>query len=172
MARLYWVTGFSGAGKTTIGFELYKIVKMNNDTSLFLDGDKLREVFGNDLGYTREDRLKSAMRYARLCELLTSQGMDVICCTVSMFNDVRIWNRTHIKDYVEVYLKVSSDVLRKRDQKGLYSGQQQGIASDVAGVDLMVEEPQNPDIIIENNGTLSVEMAAAMIFKGESYYAG
>ena len=87
MGTLYWITGFSGAGKTTIGQELYKLIKQDNPACAFLDGDKMREVFGNDLGYCKEDRFKSAMRFARLSEFLTSQGIDVVCCTVSMFDD-------------------------------------------------------------------------------------
>lgn len=60
---------------------------------MFLDGDILREVFGNDLGYSKEDRRKCAMRYSRLCAMLQRQGMNVICCTISMFDSVRDWNR-------------------------------------------------------------------------------
>jgi adenylylsulfate kinase len=166
MARLYWLTGYSGAGKTVVGRELYRLIKQNRDTVVLLDGDEMRAMFGNDLGYCREDRLKSAMRFARLSEFLTSQGIDVVCCTVSMFNEVREWNRANIEDYVEVYIKVSRDVLRLRDQKGLYSGD----AGNVVGVDLILEEPQSPDIVIENDGSVSAEQAAQMIYKGESYY--
>ena len=167
MAKLYWITGYSGAGKTTIGRELHQILKQYKDASAIIDGDEIREVFGNDLGYTREDRFKNAMRIAKLCKMLTSQGIDVVCCTVSMFEDVRSWLRENSDNYIEVYLKVPEDVLLSRDQKGLYSERQ----LNVAGVDLILEEPQNPDIIIENEGSLSAKAAAQMIFIGKCYFA-
>ena len=170
MAKLYWVTGYSGAGKTTIGRELHKIVKRDDEASVLLDGDEMRKIFGDDLGYTKEDRFKSAMRYAKLCEFLTHQGINVICCTISMFDEVRNWNRNHIKNYTEVYIKVSKEILFQRNQKDLYSGYKQGVASNVAGLDLLLDEPQNPDIVIENDGSISPPEAAEMIYKGESYH--
>ena len=103
MAYVYWITGLSGAGKTSVGLLLYKKMKQNYPNTVFLDGDVLREVFGNDLGYTREERIKCAMRYARLCKMLQEQEMNVICCTISMFDEIRSWNRENIGNYREIY---------------------------------------------------------------------
>lgn len=153
MSKVYWLTGLSGAGKTTIGKLLYEKLRENRSNIVFLDGDTLRQVFGDDLGYTRQDRLKSAMRNARLCKLLCEQGIDVVCCTISMFDSVRAWNRKNIPGYVEVYIKVSMETLRQRDQKGLYSNSD-GV---VAGVDFTIEEPKQPDIILQNDGALTPE---------------
>ena len=148
MNRVYWLTGLSGAGKTTIGRLWYEKLKENENAAVFLDGDELRQVFGDDLGFTEADRRKSAMRNARLCALLVRQGLTVVCCTISMFDDVRAWNRENIPGYFEVYIKVSMETLRRRDQKGLYSQGKQ----DVAGIHFQVEEPKHPDLILENNG--------------------
>ena len=74
---VYWITGLSGAGKTTIGTLFSKYLREKQKNVLFLDGDTLREVFGNDLGYSREDRFRCSMRYSRLCRLLSEQGQDV-----------------------------------------------------------------------------------------------
>ena len=148
---MFWLTGLSGAGKTTIGKLLYQKLKAQKDNVVFLDGDQLRQVFGDDLGYTPDQRLKSAMRNARLCKLLSDQGIDVVCCTISMFDRVRDWNRANIPGYVEVYVKASLETLRKRDQKGLYT---QGDGA-VAGVNFSVEEPKHPDLVLENDGHLT-----------------
>ena len=99
------------------------------------------------------------MRNARLCELLSRQGMTVVCCTISMFDSVRKWNREHIPGYFEVYIKVSMDTLRRRDQKGLYSREIQ----DVAGVHFQVEEPKTPDLILENDGQRTPEEQMALM---------
>lgn len=152
MGNVYWITGLSGAGKTTVSKALYNKLKSKKDNVVFLDGDILRDVFGNDLGYTKEDRLKSAMRNSRLCKMLSEQGIDVICATISMFDDVRKYNRDNILGYKEIYLSVSLEVLKERNQKKLYSN-----GSNVVGMDIEFEEPKCPDIVIENDGSISIE---------------
>lgn len=153
MSRVYWLTGLSGAGKTTIGRLWYEELKRTGEAAVFLDGDELRQVFGGRMGYTFEDRRKAAMNYARLCALLSKQGLTVVCCTISMFDSVRAWNRENIPGYVEVYIKASMETLRRRDQKGLYSTG----AQNVAGIAFQVELPQMPDLILNNDGDESPE---------------
>lgn len=157
--RVYWLTGLSGAGKTTIGRLWYEKLKSEGENAVFLDGDELRQVFGDDLGYTEADRRKSAMRNARLCALLGKQGLTVVCCTISMFDSVRAWNRENIPGYFEVYIKASVETLRCRDQKGLYSSARQ----DVAGLHVKVEEPKRPNLILENDGGLTPEKQVSVL---------
>lgn len=157
--KTYWLTGLSGAGKTTIGRLWYKKLRQSGVTAVFLDGDELRQVFGGSLGYSLEDRQKMAMNYARLCALLSKQGLTVVCCTISMFDSVRAWNRENIPGYVEVYIEASMETLRRRDQKGLYSTGKQ----NVAGVDFQVELPKAPDLILDNNGEKSPEEQVAIL---------
>src|SRR5699024_12233921 len=71
-----------------------------------------------------------------------------LCCTISMFDNVRQWNRENIPGYIEIYIKVSMETLQKRDQKGLYTNSD----GSVAGVNFAIEEPKNPDLILENDG--------------------
>lgn len=165
MSAVYWITGLSGAGKTTIGKLLYEKLKEKYVNTVFLDGDILRKVFGDDLGYTKEDRRKCAMRYSRLCAMLEEQGMIVICCTISMFDSVRDWNRENIPVYREIYLKVSMDTLRARDQKGLYSrSNTEGGSVDVVGIH-MYEKPKNPDLTLHNDGDKTPEEQVEEILK-------
>lgn len=165
MGRVYWITGLSGAGKTTIGRLFYNKLKEKKENLVFLDGDTLRQVFGDDLGYTEEARRKCAMRYSRLCALLGSQGIDVVICTISMFDEVRDWNRTNIEDYKEIYVRVPMEVLRQRDQKGLYSGNTSEKETDLVGVDIRFEEPKNPDVILDNDGSVPPEQQAELLLR-------
>lgn len=157
MAYVYWITGLSGAGKTSIGTLLFEKMKQKYPNTVFLDGDVLREVFGSDLGYTREDRSRCAMRYARLCKMLQEQELNVICCTISMFDHIRSWNRENIGSYREIYVRVSMEELTRRDQKGLYGRSDESMDSrEVAGIQVDVEEPKEPDMILDNEGDVCV----------------
>ena len=154
---LYWITGLSGSGKTTIGTALYYRLKNEQDNLVILDGDILKKLVGDSLGYSKEDRKKRAYYYSNLCKTLTDQGISVIICTIAMYDEVRDWNRKHIEQYIEIFLKVEKSVLIARDRKGLYSGQTAGKVKEVVGMDMEVEFPKNPDIVIQNNGTKNVE---------------
>jgi adenylylsulfate kinase-like enzyme len=124
---------------------------------VFLDGDALREVFEQDLGYSVEDRRRWAWRYARLGHMLAEQGLEVVVATVSMFEEVRRWNREHLPRYTEVYLRVPLEVRISRDRRVLYAG------ADVVGVDLPCEEPRAPDLVIDDDGSLTPEEIVARI---------
>lgn len=163
MSTVYWITGLSGAGKTTIGRVFYAKIKEKYPNTVFLDGDKLRKVFGDDLGYSEEDRWKCAMRYSRLCAMLQEQGLNVICCTISMFDSVRDWNRQNISSYKEIYIRVSMDTLQRRDQKGLYSGITEEKQKEVVGIHMNIEEPKMPDLILQNDGEKTPEEQAEEI---------
>ncbi len=149
---VYWVTGLSGAGKTTIGTKLYNYLREKKDNVVFLDGDILREVY-QSVDYTQEGRKKLAFQHARLCRMLTNQGLDVVICVIAMYNECREWNREHIDNYHEIYLKVDIEELIKRDQKQLYSRALNNEIQDVLGINLDFEEPQNPDLKIDNGGS-------------------
>lgn len=146
---LYWITGLSGAGKTTVGNRLYYRMRSQKKNTVIFDGGILKEIVGKDLGYRREDRLERAYRYSALCKLLTDQGIHVIICTIAMFDEIRAWNREHIENYVEVFLDVEMEVLKRRSRNGLYSESD----GKTAGSDLAVEYPKDPDLVIKNDGS-------------------
>src|ERR1035441_5770823 len=79
--RVFWITGLSAAGKTSIGRALSAHLRASGRPVTFLDGDTLRTVVSNDLGYSEEDRRSAAMRNAMLCRMLAEQGHDVVCAT-------------------------------------------------------------------------------------------
>ncbi len=161
--RVFWITGLSGAGKTTVGRELWSRLRSAGRPATFLDGDALRAVIAEDLDYSAANRLRSAMRNARLCRLLAEQGADVVCATISLFHKVQRWNRENIPGYCEIYLRVPMEELRRRDNKGIYARAERGDARDVVGIDLPTEAPEAPDLVLDNYGALDVATAVDRI---------
>lgn len=163
VGTVYWITGLSGAGKTTIGDAVSVLLKQAGRPTVRLDGDALRQVFGEADRHDRQSRLSLAQRYAGLCRLFSEQGLDVVCSTISLFREVHHWNRENIRHYVEVFLDVDADILRRRDPKGIYRRAGDGTIRDVAGLDLAVELPEAPDLTIRNDGGTSPEQVARRI---------
>ena len=146
-----WIIGLSGAGKTTLADQLLRELKSDGIHNVVnLDGDVIREVFGNDLGYTIEDRKKNAFRISALSKFLDEQGIHVISPILSLFQSTRDWNRDHIKNYFEIFIDVPIEVLADRDSKGLYAAYNEGKISNVAGMDLEFERPETPHLVIKN----------------------
>jgi len=151
LGTVYWLTGLSGSGKTTIAKELYNRLKFSKSNVIFLDGDTLREVLGNTGGHSLEDRKKLAMVYSRLCKVLSEQGFDVICSTISLFKEVHEYNRNNIKNYYEIFIECDMNELIRRDQKGIYSKALRGEIKDVIGINLPYDKPLHPSLVIDNS---------------------
>ncbi len=153
---VYFFTGLSGAGKTTLGTVFHNHLKAFKPNVVKLDGDLIRPVFCEEIGYTIPEHLKSAHRIFRVCKMLSDQGIDVVVCSISMFDEVRKWNRANIDNYKEIYIKVRKETLLLRNQKGLYTS-----GKNVVGVDLPFDEPKTPDIVLRNDGDRRPEELAA-----------
>jgi cytidine diphosphoramidate kinase len=152
-----WITGLSGAGKTTIARLLCDRRRREGHPILLLDGDSLRSIFADRDGYGRAERLRLARSYARLCRMVSHQGIDVACATISLFHEIHEWNRANLPRYLEIYLRVSLDLLKSRDDNGLYRRAQEGTAVNVYGIDLVPEEPLAPDMIIDNEESMTID---------------
>jgi cytidine diphosphoramidate kinase len=148
-----WITVFSGAGKTTLAKEAASRLRSCGEAVVYLDGDELRAVFGavsaNAQNHGREARLTLAMQYAHLCYVLAQQGLTVVIATISLFREVHAWNRKNLPGYLEVYLRTPLAELRRRDPKGIYRRFDAGDLTNVAGLDLQVDEPECADLVIE-----------------------
>jgi adenylylsulfate kinase len=161
---IVWLIGLSGAGKTTVGRALHDRLKPSRAGLVFLDGDILREVWGENVGHTIEGRRLNAHRISHLCRLLDQQGIDVIAAVLSMFPDWQAWNRDNFAQYFEVFLDVPMTTLRARDSKGLYAAAERGDLKNVVGVDLEFPRPANSDLVIDGDKvTRSPDEIAAMI---------
>ena len=160
-----WITGMSSAGKTTVGSELCRLWREEESGTVHVDGDVVRWIFdseqGRPLAHTMEGRRTNCDRIVRLCEALDSQGLNVVCCILCIFNDVVIANRERFSAYYHVDLSASWDSLRARDKKGLYTGGQW----DVAGIDQPCADPALADIQFITDASESPHDIARTILK-------
>jgi adenylylsulfate kinase-like enzyme len=151
--RVIWITGLSGAGKSTLASGVVQHMRSLGEAVVLLDGDVLREVFGavasNAANHGRDGRLALAFQYAHLCRVIAGQGLTVVIATISLFSEIHAWNRANLPSYVEVYLKVPVEELRRRDPKGIYRRFDAGELADVAGLDLPIDEPDAADRVVE-----------------------
>jgi len=151
-SRVFWITGLSGAGKTTVASEVVAQLREHGAAAVLIDGDAVREVVGDPVtGHDRESRLVNAYRIARLAKMLADQGLVVVVATISLFREIHAWNRSNLPGYLEVYLKVDLEVARKRDPKGLYERAGRGEEANLAGLDLDFDAPCSPHLVIDNN---------------------
>ena len=131
---LYFFTGLAGAGKSTLGGLFYERLKQQKPDAVLIDGHRQREAAvaaGAARDYSPAARLRGAYGMFARCRELTEQGLDVVCCSMSLFSELRAWNRLNFPNYKEIYVKAPMEVLRER-RKELYSGKQK----QVVGLDL------------------------------------
>ena len=143
---LFWITGLSGSGKTSIAEKIKHQISKNYGPTLTISGDDLRKLFGYNK-FSKKARLLYALSYSKFCKHVTDQGINVIISTVSLFHIVREWNRKNIKNYFEIYIKADIAKIIERKSKFFYKGNYKNII----GKNIKAEFPKRPDIIIENN---------------------
>ena len=165
MAKCYWITGLSGAGKTTLSTLLVEDMRLKGSRVIYLDGDELRQVLADE-AYAREDRIALGMRYSRLCKLLVSQGFDVVIAVIGLFKELQNWNRENIPNYFEVFIDTPMEELMNRDPKNIYKKYKAGKIKNVAGLDLDVDFPDNPNICIKWSKGRSIDSMYNELLRG------
>jgi adenylylsulfate kinase len=144
-----WITGLSASGKTTLCRALESLLRPRVPALVVLDGDSVREMFGNDLGHREPDRVVQIQRLQRMARELSGQGLVVLVAALYASPDLLAWNRANIEHYFEVYIEASLELVCARDPKGLYDKAARGEMKDVVGVDIPWREPANPDLVVE-----------------------
>ena len=145
---IIWLIGMSGSGKTTLGKKVYQARKAENNCTVFLDGDHIREMFKNDTDHTVEGRYKNAERISHMCKYFDDEGIDVVAAVLSIFPEWQAWNRGNFKEYFEIFLDVPISTLIERDPKGLYQLAVAGEIDNFVGFDIDFPRPKNSDLII------------------------
>lgn len=140
-----WITGLSGAGKTTLAQALKeRLAPVSARSVVVLDGDMLRAACGNDLGHAEADRVVQISRMQRFARLLADQGVLVLAAALYASPALLAWNREHLANYFEIYIKAGLPALRARDNKGVYRQPR-----NVVGLDIPWMEPAAPDLVLD-----------------------
>ncbi len=159
-ARVVWLTGLSGSGKSTIADAAVRKLHAMGIHTYVLDGDNMRTGLNKDLGFTPEDRAENVRRVAEVSKLMRDSGVVVFVALVSPFRSDRETAATLFDkgDFIEVFVDTPVDVCSKRDPKGLYAKAAAGNLPNMTGVGQAYEPPLNPDLIV--HGTGDVEASA------------
>src|SRR5467141_3771436 len=162
-----WLTGLSGAGKTTLAARLAAELSVRGVNVEVLDGDEVRTNLSKGLGFSKEDRDTNIRRIGYVCRLLSRNGVGTLSAAISPYRAVRDEVRLAIESeeiqFIEVFVKCPIAVLAERDVKGLYKKALAGEIQGFTGVSDPYEEPIAPDVIVETDRE-SVEFSIGKIF--------
>ena len=154
-AAVLWLTGLSGAGKSTIADIVEKQLLAAGRHTMLLDGDNLRRGINRDLGFTDADRVENIRRSGEVAKLMTEAGLIVVCSFISPFRAERRMVRelTAPTPFFEIFVDTPIDECMRRDPKGLYAKAKAGRIENFTGVDSPYEPPEAPEIRVETTGT-------------------
>ncbi len=145
---IVWFKGISGVGKSTLGNYFYKIKKKKIKNLIHLDGDKFRELFKNDLGYTLKDRNINAERICSFVKFLQSQKINVIVSANLTSKKYQMLTKKIYHNYLSIYIESKFFNLRKRDKKKIYRNKK-----NIVGLNIKFDKPKNSDLYIVNDGS-------------------
>ena len=167
-----WLTGLSGAGKTTLAARLAPELRARGLRVEVLDGDEVRTNLSKGLGFSREDRDTNIRRIGFVARLLARNGVAAITAAISPYADVREEVRRAVEDegagFVEVYVECPVEVLAERDVKGLYRKALAGEIKEFTGVSDPYEAPPAPEVVVRTHEETVATSAAAILFELET----
>ena len=161
---LIWMTGLSGAGKSTIANLVEKKLYAMGRRSYLLDGDNVRHGLNRDLGFTDADRVENIRRVAEVARLMVDAGLIVIAAFISPFRAERAMARGLLAEgeFIEVHVDTPLEVAEARDVKGLYKKARRGELRNFTGIDSAYEAPENPELRL-NAAACSADQAAEQV---------
>jgi adenylylsulfate kinase len=146
-----WLTGLSGAGKSTITDALELKLRAMGTKLEVLDGDVVRTNLTKGLGFSKEDRDENIRRIGFVSNLLTRNGVIVLVSAISPYREIREEVRGKIGDFIEVYVSAPLEVCEARDVKGLYKKARSGEIANFTGITDPYEPPSNPEVNCETH---------------------
>jgi adenylyl-sulfate kinase len=146
-----WLTGMSGAGKSTIADRIMAAFHSEHAKAELLDGDVVRTNLSQGLGFSREDRDTNVRRIGFVSELLSRNGVIAVVAAISPYRATREEVKARNGNFVEVYVECPVEVLAGRDVKGLYKKALAGEVVNFTGISDPYEPPENPDVVVHSD---------------------
>jgi bifunctional enzyme CysN/CysC len=167
-AKVIWLTGLSGSGKSTIANAMEKKLFSLGMHAYVLDGDNMRLGLNKDLGFTREDRAENVRRVSEVAHNLYDAGLITIVALVSPYSEDRAQAKALFPqgDFAEVWIKTPAELCAERDPKGLYKKAAAGELPNLTGIGQEYEVPESAELVIEGAGDVneSVELLIEKFF--------
>jgi bifunctional enzyme CysN/CysC len=162
---IIWLTGLSGAGKSTVATELERELFAMGLHTYILDGDNIRHGLSANLGFSPEDRTENIRRVAEVSRLLMDAGVLVITAFISPYRDDRRLARSLVNEdeFIEVYVNAPLEVCEQRDPKGLYKKARAGQIANFTGVSAPYEPPDQPEVVVRTDEQTPSECVAHII---------
>jgi bifunctional enzyme CysN/CysC len=169
-----WLTGLSGAGKTTLAFKLEEMLFQQGYQVYVLDGDNVRYGLSADLGFSPEDRAENVRRVGEVAALFADAGLICISAFISPYrHDRAVARKAAGKAFHEVFVKASVATCEQRDPKGLYRKARAGELKEFTGVSAPYEAPVDPELVIDTEtATISESLDELMRYVETSFCVG
>jgi bifunctional enzyme CysN/CysC len=165
-----WLTGLSGAGKSTIANLVEKKLVARGCHTYLLDGDNVRHGLNKDLGFTQGDRVENVRRVAEVARLMTDAGLIVLVSFISPFRSERRMARELFGEgeFLEVFVDTPLEIDEERDPKGLYAKARAGDLANFTGIDSPYEPPEHAEVRLDTTSLSAEESAAQVVAELES----
>ena len=164
-SRVIWMTGLSGAGKTTIAKHLDEALYKKGYVAQILDGDNIRSGINNNLTFSGEDRYENIRRIAEVSKLFINCGVIIINSFISPTEEIRnmAMNIIGKENFIEVFINASLEVCEQRDTKGLYAKARKGEIKNFTGIDSPFELPEHADVNIRTDSQTIEESVSQLL---------
>ena len=165
--RVAWLTGLSGAGKSTIASEAERVLHEKGFRTYILDGDNIRHGLSKDLGFSVADRIENIRRIAEVSRLMMDAGIIVLTAFISPYRAERDMARGlyEADDFLEIFIDTPLTVAETRDPKGLYRKARRGELPNFTGIDSEYERPLSADLTINTESQSVEDCAIALVNK-------
>ena len=157
---LFWITGLAGSGKTSLAIKIHKKINKLYGPTIYFSGDQIRKIF-NLKGYELDERTKIGYMYSNFFKFITNQNINVIFAGIVLIDEIRRWNKKNIQNYLEIYINTKIKNILLNNKKRLYKKNY----NNIVGINIKPALPKNPDIIITNNFSKSINELSKILLK-------
>ena len=157
---LFWVTVLSGSGKTSIAKKIRHSITKDYGPTIVISGDDLRKNF--DLKkYDKNSKFTYGKKYNKFCKIILNQKINVIFAVVGLFDELRYWNRKHIQNYCEIFIKSPIQKIINAKKKRVYFSK----SKEIVGVNIKPEFPKRSNIVIKNDFKKTTNQLSKILIK-------